>query len=126
MNMAICFAFTIEPSAIMHMIIIIDRGYNLEVRQNARSFAANRKGVFIIITPSSSKRGWNNVLDCYECRDLIEDAFLEDKSEGDGCRLRSGNSAVDICLNHNPGLRPVYRNRRKIPTISGVSEHTRL
>ena len=68
-----------------------EKRMHVEVRQNARSFAANRKGVFIMITPSSSKRSWDNVLDCYECRDLIEDAFLEDKSEGDGRRPRSGN-----------------------------------
>jgi integrase/recombinase XerD len=27
--------------------------------------------------------------------------------------LFAGNSAVDICLNHNPGLKPVVRNHRK-------------
>lgn len=32
--------------------------------------------------------------------------------------LFAGNSAVDICLNHNPGLRPVCRNRRRIPAMS--------
>ena len=28
--------------------------------------------------------------------------------------LFAGNSAVDVCLNHNPGLKPVCRNRRRI------------
>lgn len=68
-----------------------EKRMHVEVRQNAHSFAANRKGMFIMITPSSSERSWDNVLDCYECRDLIEDTFLEDKSEGDGRRPRSGD-----------------------------------
>ena len=32
--------------------------------------------------------------------------------------LFAGNSAVDVCLNHNPGLRPVCRNRRRIPAMA--------
>ena len=32
--------------------------------------------------------------------------------------LFAGNNAVDVCLNHNPGLKPVCRNRRRIPAMS--------
>ncbi|MCQ2071350.1 MAG: transposase [archaeon] len=64
----------------------------LKVRQNAHTFAANRKGIFVMITPAGSGRDWRQVLECYDCRDVVEDAFLEDKSEGDGRTPRSGDT----------------------------------
>ena len=40
--------------------------------------------------------------------------------------LFAGNSAVDVCLNHNPGLKPVCRNRRRIPASTSSSTRTAL
>lgn len=68
-----------------------DEGMHVWIKQNAHTFASNRKGVFIMATPSSSGRGWKDVLTCYECRDIVEDVFLQDKSEGDGRVPRSGD-----------------------------------
>lgn len=69
-------------------------GMKVTVKQNSHTFNANRKGVFIMITPHERDRGWREVLDCYSCRDIIEDVFLEDKNEGDGRTPRSGDRDV--------------------------------
>lgn len=66
----------------------------LKVRQNAHTFAANRKGIFVMITPADSGRDWRQMLECYDCRDIVEDAFLEDKAEGDGRTPRSGDAEI--------------------------------
>ena len=66
-------------------------GMEVTVKQNSHTFNTNRKGVFIMITPHERNRDWRQVLDCYACRDIIEDAFLEDKNEGDGRTPRSGD-----------------------------------
>ena len=68
-----------------------EKGMHASIRQNAHTFAANRKGVFVMIAPASDERGWDDVLRCYECRDNIEDAIFQDKSEGDGRTPRSGD-----------------------------------
>ena len=65
---------------------MMDGRMRLEIKQNAHIFAANRKGVFIIIMPADKDRTWNQVLRCYECRDIVEDVLIEDKSQGDGRR----------------------------------------
>ena len=70
---------------------MMDGRMRLEIKQNAHIFAANRKGVFIIIMPADKDRTWNQVLRCYECRDIVEDVFMEDKSWGDGRRPRSSD-----------------------------------
>lgn len=75
---------------------MVDGGMYLEIKQNARTFAANRKGVFIMVTPAGKDRTWDQVLRCYECRDIVEDVFLEDKSQGDGRRPRSGDRQTVI------------------------------
>lgn len=69
---------------------VIDGRMHLEIKQNAHTFAANRKGIFVMITPASSGRDWEDILNTYEVRDIIEDGFLQDKSEGDGRTPRSG------------------------------------
>lgn len=66
-------------------------GMHVRIRQNAKTFAANRKGIFIMVTPASSNRGWDGMLGCYRCRDAVEDTFFQDKSEGDGRVPRSGD-----------------------------------
>ena len=71
-----------------------DDGMEVTIKQNSHTFNANRKGVFIMITPHDRNRDWREVLDCYACRDIIEDAFLEDKNEGDGRTPRSGDRDV--------------------------------
>ncbi len=68
-----------------------DKRMHLRVKQNAHTFAANRKGVFMMVTPAGTGRTTEWVLDTYECRDMIEDTFLQDKSEGDGRTPRSGD-----------------------------------
>ncbi len=68
-----------------------EKGMHASIRQNAHTFAANRKGVFVMIAPASDERGWDDVLRCYECRDRIGDAIFQDKSEGDGRTPRSGD-----------------------------------
>lgn len=67
-----------------------DEGMHVEIKQNAHTFASNRKGIFVMITPAGSGRDWEDILNTYEVRDIIEDGFLEDKSEGDGRTPRSG------------------------------------
>lgn len=68
-----------------------DGGMHLTVKQNAHTFAANRKGVFIMIAPTDKERTATAVLDSYEVRDVIEDVFMEDKVKGDGKTPRSGD-----------------------------------
>lgn len=63
----------------------------VSVKQNAHTFAANRKGVFAMVAPTRSNRDAAWILDAYGCRDAIEDVFLIDKSEGDGRVPRSGD-----------------------------------
>lgn len=63
----------------------------VSVKQNAHTFAANRKGVFAMVAPSGSERNAKWILETYGCRDSIEDVFLIDKSEGDGRLPRSGD-----------------------------------
>ena len=75
---------------------IVDGRMHLEVRQNTHTFAAYRKGVFIMITPVGKGRTWAQVLRCYECRDIVEDVFMEDKCQGDGRRSRSGDRQTVI------------------------------
>ena len=72
-------------------VSMVDGRMHLEIKQNSHSFAANRKGVFIMITPACKDRTWDQVLRCYECRDIVEDVFMEDKSWGDGRRPRSSD-----------------------------------
>ena len=84
-----------------------DKGMHVEIKQNAHTFASNRKGIFVMITPASSGRGWEDVLNTYEVRDIIEDGFLEDKSEGDGRTPRSG-------------LEPNIRGRTFIRMVSSI------
>jgi len=67
-----------------------DDGMHVSMKQNAHTFAANRKGIFVMISPVGSGRTWKEVLMTYELRDIIEDAFFQDKNEGDGRRPRSG------------------------------------
>lgn len=66
-------------------------GMHLTVKQNAHTFAANRKGVFIMIAPTDKDRSATAILDSYEVRDVIEDVFMEDKVKGDGKTPRSGD-----------------------------------
>jgi len=66
-------------------------GMHLTVKQNAHTFAANRKGVFIMIAPADKDRTATAILDSYEVRDVIEDVFMEDKVKGDGKTPRSGD-----------------------------------
>ena len=61
------------------------------MKQNAHTFAANRKGVFIMTAPANEDRTAAAVLDPYAVRDVIEDVFMEDKVEGDGRAPRSGD-----------------------------------
>lgn len=68
-----------------------DDGMHLTVKQNAHTFAANRKGVFIMTAPADEDRTASAVLDSYAVRDVIEDVFMEDKVEGDGRTPRSGD-----------------------------------
>lgn len=82
-------------------------GMHLEIKQNAHTFAANRKGIFVMITPARSGRDWEDILNTYEIRDIIEDGFLEDKSEGDGRTPRSG-------------LTPNIRGRTLIRMVSSI------
>lgn len=72
-------------------LIVNGNGMHANIRQNAHTFASNRKGVFVMIAPASDEREWDDVLRCYECRDKIEDAIFQDKSEGDGRTPRSGD-----------------------------------
>lgn len=67
-----------------------ENGMHLEIKQNAHTYAANRKGIFVMITPADSGRDWDDILNAYGVRDIIEDGFLQDKSEGDGRTPRSG------------------------------------
>ena len=69
-------------------------GMQLSVKQNAHTFAANRKGIFIMIAPSDPERKWQSILDSYAVRDVIEDIFMEDKVKGDGRTPRSGDRNV--------------------------------
>ena len=66
----------------------------LSVKQNAHTFAANRKGIFIMIAPSDPERKWQSILDSYAVRDVIEDVFMEGKVKGDGRTPRSGDRKV--------------------------------
>lgn len=68
-----------------------EHGLKLSIKQNAHTFAVNRKGIFIMISPASSHRSCQDVLRCYECRDKVEDVFLEDKVAGDGRTPGSGD-----------------------------------
>ena len=69
-------------------------GMQLSVKQNAHTFAANRKGIFIMIAPSDPERKWQSILDSYAVRDVIEDVFMEGKVKGDGRTPRSGDRKV--------------------------------
>ena len=71
-----------------------DDGMHLSVKQNAHTFAANRKGVFIMAAPADEDRTASAILDSYAVRDVIEDVFMEDKVEGDGKTPRSGDRDV--------------------------------
>lgn len=71
---------------------VTEDGMHVGIKQNAHTFASNRKGIFVMITPAASRRGWEGILDTYEVRDIIEDGFLEDKSEGDGRSPGSGKT----------------------------------
>ena len=71
--------------------IMGEDGMHLTVKQNAHTFAANRKGVFIMIAPADRDRTATAILDSYEVRDVIEDVFMEDKVKGDGKTPRSGD-----------------------------------
>ncbi|MBR2255412.1 MAG: transposase [Candidatus Methanomethylophilaceae archaeon] len=84
-----------------------EEGMSVSIRQNAHTFAANRKGVFVMIAPAGSGRGFEDVLNTYAVRDVIEDGFLEDKSEGDGRTPRSGK-------------RPNIRGRTFIRMVSSI------
>lgn len=66
-------------------------GMELIIKQNAHTFAANRKGVFIMIAPTDGNRTAETILDSYAVRDVIEDVFIEDKVRGDGRTPRSGD-----------------------------------
>ena len=90
------FAKVAGKYASMLEMTVVDGRMHLEVRQNSHTFAANRKGVFIMITPAEKDRTWDQVLRCYECRDVVEDVFMEDKSQGDGRRPRSGDRQTVI------------------------------
>lgn len=68
-----------------------DDGMHLTVKQNAHTFAANRKGIFIMTAPADEDRTAAAVLDSYAVRDVIEDVFVEDKVESDGRTPRSGD-----------------------------------
>ncbi len=68
-----------------------DKGLHVFIKQNAHTFAANRKGVFIMIAPTDGERTAANILDSYAVRGVIEDVFMEDKNEGDGRTPRSGD-----------------------------------
>ena len=84
-----------------------DEGMHVAIKQNAHTFAANRKGIFVMITPAGSGRGWKDILDCYSIRDMIEDGFLEDKNEGDGRTPRSG-------------LKPNIRGRTFVRMVASI------
>ena len=71
-----------------------DDGMHLSIKQNAHTFAANRKGVFMMAAPADERRTAAAVLDSYAVRDVIEDVFMEDKTEGDGRTPRSGDRDV--------------------------------
>lgn len=90
------FAKVAGSYASMLDVTMVDGRMHLEIKQNAHTFAANRKGVFIMITPADKDRTWDQVLRCYECRDIVEDVFMEDKSQGDGRRPRSGDRQTVI------------------------------
>ena len=82
-------------------------GMHVGIKQNAHTFASNRKGVFVMITPAGSGRGCDDILNAYDVRDIIEDGFLEDKSEGDGRTPRSG-------------LKPNIRGRTFIRMVASI------
>lgn len=67
-----------------------EKGMQVTVKQNAHSFASNRKGVFAMIVPTASERTWEDVLKVYDLRDKIEDVYFEDKDEGYGATPRTG------------------------------------
>jgi len=73
-----------------------EKGLKLSIKQNAHTFAINRKGIFIMISPASSHRTCEDILRCYECRDKVEDAFFEDKVTGDGRTPGSGDRKTVI------------------------------
>lgn len=77
-------------------VTLVDSRMHLEFKQNAHTFAANRKSVFIMITPVDKGRTWNQVLRHYECRDIAEDVFMEDKIQGEGRRPRSNDRQTVI------------------------------
>ncbi len=66
-------------------------GMHLAIKQNAHTFAANRKGIFIMIAPADEERSPAAILDSYAVRGVIEDVFMEDKVEGDGKTPRTGD-----------------------------------
>lgn len=102
-----------------------EQGMHLKVRQNAHTHAANRKGVFIMIAPSSAQLTWDMILDAYGCRDIIEDTFLDDKCECDGRVPRSGDRDIVIGRTFlrmvSTILRVEIRN-----TIREVADNTKL
>ncbi len=71
-----------------------EEGMHVTIRQNAHTYAANRKGVFIMIAPTDEERTPGAILDSYAVRAVIEDVFMEDKNEGDGRTPRSGDRDV--------------------------------
>ncbi len=79
-------------------VTMVDGRMYLEIKQNAHTFVANRMGVFILITPAGKDHTWDQVLRCYECRDIVEDVFMDDKCQGNGRRPRSGDRQTVIGL----------------------------
>ncbi|HJJ47120.1 MAG TPA: IS1634 family transposase [Methanocorpusculum sp.] len=65
---------------------IVDDKLRIERKKNAITFSMNRNGMFVMLTNGIDS--WEDMMQCYDCRVYVEQAFDALKNELDGNRWR--------------------------------------
>jgi len=67
-------------------VSVRDGNIKIERKQNSLSYAMNRNGMFVML--SKGIDSWDDMMQCYDCRVYVEQAFDALKNELDGSRWR--------------------------------------